>query len=112
MKKVGVVSRTDAAQVVSGAERINQQIDMLLQTPKSTVVGDPVMGVRDDIMDIPATEIVAAVVDDLNRQLALYIPDVKVDKIRTTVENGRVLLVITWTYKSGKNGGGELVKEF
>ncbi|MBR6421930.1 hypothetical protein IKS86_04400 [bacterium] len=111
MAKVGVISRTNAGELVYGADRINQQIDMILQTPKSAVVGDPGMGVRDDIMDIPSTKLVSTVVQDLNRQLALYIPDVKVDKVKTTVENGRALLVITWTYKSGKNGGGELVKE-
>ena len=111
MRTPGVFSRTEAGVRVTGTDRINQQLDMLLQTPKGSVIGDPNKGVRDDIMDLPANEVVGALVGDLNRQLALYLPDIKVDRIRTEVENGRVLLIITWTYKTGKNGGGELAKE-
>ena len=104
---IGVVSRVDAGKTVKGTERIDQQIDMILMTPKGSVLGDPHKGIRDDIQDLPAGLVVGAVVEDLNKQLALYIPDVKVDKIEKTIENGRVQLDISWSYKTG-NGGGEL----
>lgn len=107
MAKIGVVSRVDAGKTVKGTERIDQQIDMILMTPKGSVVGDPNMGIRDDIQDLPAGVVVGAIVEDLNRQLAVYIPDVKVDKIQKSVENGHVTIEISWSYKTG-NGGGEL----
>ena len=110
MAKIGVVSRMNPGETVKGADRIEQQIDMILLTPKGSVLGNPKKGIRDDLEDIPAGIVVTAIVEDLNKQLALYIPDVKVEKIRKTVESGRVIIDISWTYKNG-TGGGELRRE-
>ena len=85
---IGVVSRTNPGETVKGTDRIEQQIDMILLTPKGSVLGNPKKGIRDDLEDIPAGIVVTAIVEDLNKQLALYIPDVKVEKIRKTVERG------------------------
>lgn len=105
--KTDVVSRTDPGKTVKGTARIDQQIDMILMTPKGSVIGDPNKGIRSDIQDLPAGVVISEIVEDLNKQLALYIPDVKVDRITKSVENGRVFIDISWSYKSG-NGGGEL----
>ena len=107
---IGVVSRTNPGETMKGADRIEQQIDMILLTPKGSVLGNPKKGIRDDLEDIPAGIVVTAIVEDLNKQLTLYIPDVKVEKIRKTVESGRVIIDISWTYKNG-TGGGELRRE-
>lgn len=110
MAKIGVISRTEAGKTVTGTERINQQLDMILMTPKGSVVGDPNKGIRDDIQDLPAGVVVGAIVEDLNKQLAVYLPDVKIDRIQKSVENGHVSIEISWSYKTG-NGGGELRRE-
>lgn len=107
---IGVVSRTDPGETVKGADRIEQQIDMILLTPKGSVLGNPKKGIRDDLEDIPAGIVVTAIVEDLNKQLALYIPDVKVGRITKSIENGRVFIDISWSYKNG-TGGGELRRE-
>jgi len=102
-----VLSRTTAGATVTGTARVNQQFDVILSTPKGSILGDPNKGIREDIQDLPVTEVVPALVEDLNIQTTLYMPDVRVDRILSDVQEDGLLVTIKWSYKNGA-GGGEL----
>lgn len=102
-----VLNRTQAGEIVTGDAVINQRLDMLLLTVKGSVLGDPNKGLRDDLHDMPFSELLGALIKELNIQVALYLPNINIDKVSITKESDGAVVHLLWSYKVGA-GGGEL----
>lgn len=100
-----VLSRITAGHTVAGTEKVNQQLDMILQTPKGSVLGNSDFGIDADIYDAPASEITGKLVSELNIQTALYMPDVRIDRISASVGSEGVVVDLKWSWKSNSVSG-------
>jgi len=89
---------------LTGVEEVNQCINLLLFTPVGTIPGNPEKGSRiDEILDLPILEAIPLIVKEIHRIIPLWIPKIKLVKVKTKINETGIIVFIEWRYLKEKS---------